>query len=124
MRGGSEWFFEERECPLAPTSMLLVRIMVGKVADGIRLVEILRRTPIRQGQPGWNCVFWVKEALETIKRDGKAVGTSVIEWDKVRNQAMGYCQHKKDQHRFDGRGNFDMRKVPTFDLMSLKEVII
>ncbi|KAH1664153.1 hypothetical protein KXV52_008126 [Aspergillus fumigatus] len=33
--GGSEWFFEERECPLAPTSMLLVRIMVGKVATEI-----------------------------------------------------------------------------------------
>lgn len=32
---GSEWFFEERECPLAPTSMLLVRIMVGKVATEI-----------------------------------------------------------------------------------------
>lgn len=55
--GGSEWFFEGRECALAPTSMLLVRIMIGKVADKNRLVEILRNTPIRQGQPGWNCVF-------------------------------------------------------------------
>ena len=45
--GGSQWFFEERECRLAPTNMLLIRIMVGKVADGSRLVEILRNTPIR-----------------------------------------------------------------------------
>ncbi|KAK1139580.1 hypothetical protein N8T08_000653 [Aspergillus melleus] len=36
---GSEWFFEERECSLAPTSMSLVRIMVGKVVDGNRLVD-------------------------------------------------------------------------------------
>jgi hypothetical protein len=112
--GGSEWFFEERECPLAPTSMLLVRIMVGKVADGNHLVNILRNTPIRQGQPGWNCVFWVKEAL----------GTSVVEWEKVRNEAMNYCQRKKDQHRFHGQGNFNMRNVPTYDLMERKEIII
>lgn len=122
--GGSEWFFEERDCPLAPTSMLLVRIIVGKVADKSCLVEILRNTPIRQGQPGWNCVFWVKEALERLKANTKALGTSVIEWSKVRNEAMGYCQRKKDQHRFDGQGNFDMRKVPTYDLMELKEVTV
>jgi hypothetical protein len=122
--GGSEWFFEERECPLAPTSMLLVRIVIGKVMDGSRVVEILRATPIRQGLPGWNCVSWVQEALETLGADPKALGTNVTDWAKVRNQAMGYCQQKKDQHRFDGQGNFDMRKVPTFDLMELKEIVI
>lgn len=122
--GGSEWFFEERECPLAPTSMLLVRIMVGKVADGNHLVKILRDTPIRQGQLGWNCVYWVKEALETLKANPKALGTSIIKWEKVRSEAMDYYQRKKDQHRFDGQGNFNMRKVPTYDLMERKEIII
>jgi hypothetical protein len=122
--GGSEWFFEERKCSLEATSMLLVRVMVGKVADGNRLVEILRNTPIRQGQPGWNCVLWVKEALETLKPDPKALGTSVVEWEKVRSGAMDYCQRKKDQHRFDGQGNFDMEKVPTYDLIERKEFIV
>ncbi|KAF7714531.1 Uncharacterized protein PECH_008421 [Penicillium ucsense] len=89
--GRSEWCFDERNCPLAPTNMLLVRIMVGKVADGTRLVEIMRNTPIRQGQPGWNCVSWVKEALEMLSVDSKALGTSVIEWEKVRNAGMDYC---------------------------------
>ena len=124
LAGGSKWVFEERECPLAPTSMLLIRIIVGKVADGHRLVEILRNTPIRQGQPGWNCVFWVKEALELLKVDPKALGTNVVEWERVRTQAMNYCQRKKDLHRFDGQGNFDMKKVPTYDLIQQKEIII
>jgi hypothetical protein len=124
LAGGSEWFFEERECSLIPTSMLLVRIMVGKVADGNRLVEILRNTPIRQGQPGWNCVLWVKEALEMLKVDPKALGTSVVEWEKVCSGAMDYCQRKKDQHRFDGQGNFDKKKVPTYDLIERKEIIV
>jgi hypothetical protein len=55
------------------------------------------------GQPGWNCVFWVKEALEMLKADPKALGTSVVEWEKVRSEAMGYCQRKKDQHRLMAR---------------------
>ncbi|KAJ5738067.1 hypothetical protein N7493_001222 [Penicillium malachiteum] len=122
--GGSEWSFEERDCPLSPTSMLLVRVMVGKVADGNRLVEILRNTPIREGQPGWNCVFWVKEALERLQVDPKALGTNAVEWVNVRNSAMDYCQRKKDQHRFDGQGNFNMRKAPTYDLMGQREIIV
>lgn len=121
--GGSEWRFEERQCELIATSMLLVRLLIGKVEDGNRLAEILRKTPIRQNQAGWNCVHWVKEALEGLKADGKALGTSIVEWETVRDQAMGYCQRKKEQHRFDGRGNFDMKKAPTYDLIERKETI-
>ncbi|KAJ5200318.1 hypothetical protein N7491_008881 [Penicillium cf. griseofulvum] len=104
--------------------MLLVRITVGKVEDGNRLVEILRNTPIRQGQLGWNCVSWVKEALETLKVDPKALGTSVTEWEKVRSRAMDYCQRKKDQYRFDSQGNFDIEVAPTYDLIEQKETIL
>lgn len=55
--GVVEWEFEERESLLLATSMLLVRVIIGKVEDGSRLVEILRSIPIRQGQAGWNCIF-------------------------------------------------------------------
>lgn len=119
--GGSQWYFEERGCPLAPTNMLLVRIMVAKVVDNSQLMSILRSTPVRQGEQGWNCVWWIKEALEKLVRDGKALGTSVTEWGRVRDGAMTYCQRKKDQHRFDGKGDFDMSKVPTYDLIKQKE---
>lgn len=124
VEGGSEWYYEERECQLAPTSMLLVRVLVGKVEQGDRLKAILRSIPIRQGQPGWNCVGWIKEALEKIKADGRVVGTSVLDWETVDKEAMAYCQRKKDQHRFDGQGNFDTEKAPTYDLIQRKEVIV
>jgi hypothetical protein len=39
--GGSEWFFKECKCPLTPTSILLIYIMVRKVADRNHLVKIL-----------------------------------------------------------------------------------
>jgi hypothetical protein len=121
--GGNEWQFQEIECPLIATSMLLVRIMIGKVLDKECLVSILRNTPIRQGQPGWNCVAWVKEALGTLKADNKALGTSVLDWNKVRDASMGYCQRKKDEHRFDGQRNFDMKKAATYDLLTQKQTI-
>ncbi|PKX97055.1 uncharacterized protein P174DRAFT_364659 [Aspergillus novofumigatus IBT 16806] len=122
--GVSEWFFEESECTPAPSSMLLVRIMIGKVADANRLVGILQNTPIRQGHPGWNCVFCVKEALEKLKVNPSALGTSVDDWETVRREAINYCQRKKEQHRFDGQGDFNMRQAPTYDLMERKEIIV
>lgn len=119
--GGSERLFEERSRPLAPTNMLLVRVIIGKVENNKRLVNVLRTTPIRQGDSSWNCVGWVKEALEGLKADGQALGTCVIEWNSVRDGAMTYCQRKKNEHRFDGEGNFDMGKAPTYDLIERKE---
>lgn len=41
----------------------------------------------------------------------------------MRDDAMGYCQRKKDQHRFDGKGNFDTSKAATYDLIEGKETI-
>jgi hypothetical protein len=40
---------------------------------------------------GWNCVGWVKDALELLKADPRALVTSVIEWEIVRDAAMAYC---------------------------------
>lgn len=59
-----------------------------------------------------------------LKVDPRALGTSVVEWEKVRRGAMDYCQRKKDLHRFDGQGNFDMKKIPTYDLIVQKEIIV
>ena len=122
--GGSEWLFEERGTPLAPTNMLLVRVIIGKVENNERLVSVLRTTPIRQGDPGWNCVVWVKGALKRLKADGKALGSCVIDWDRVRNGAMTYCQRKKDEHRFDGERTFYMCKAATYILILGKETVL
>lgn len=69
-------------------------------------------------------MIWVKEVLEGLEADGKAMGTSVLEWERVRDEAMKYCQRKKDQHRFDGQGSYDSSKAPTYDLIEGKETIV
>jgi hypothetical protein len=90
--------------------MLLVRIMIGKIKDIVRLRSILRNTPIRAGQTDynhWNCVEWLKEALRLIQGDGKTLGTSVTNWTSVRDTAMWYVYKMKKEHRFDGKAQYN-----------------
>lgn len=79
-----------------PTSAILVPITVGKVKDMKRLMSILHQIPIRTEVKGWNCVAWVKEALETALRDKKTLGTTDnMHWNKIRDTAMWYVEEKK-----------------------------
>lgn len=123
--GGSEWYFEARETSFTPTAMILVRVLVAKIEDGGKLLDTMKSTPIRQDQQGWNCVHWIKETLATLQNQQgkKALGTGVVDWPTVRNSVMTYCQRKKAEHRFDGKGNYDTSKVPTFDLIERKEIV-
>lgn len=120
--GGSAWRFEEVDCSLGSTDMLLVRMLVAKVENRDQVSNVLRNTPIRQGTNDWNCVHWMHEALKRLDADSMALGTRVTEWGSVRG-IIKYCQKKEDEHRFDGKGNFDMSKVPTYDLLKQKETV-
>ncbi|KAK9445201.1 hypothetical protein VB005_00309 [Metarhizium brunneum] len=114
----SVWEYEELESTMLPTSMLLVRVMIGKVKDRNRLESLLRNIPIRPRVEGWNCVAWVKEAIETALRDKKVLGTSKnLDWDSIRDTAMWYVGQKKAAHRFDGQGEFDREKAATWDMI-------
>lgn len=120
------WEYEERRVSLEPTLMILVRVLIGKVESFERLKSVFEKTPIRAGESGydhWNCIEWLKEALEGLIRDRRALGSSVTEWETVRDTAMWYIAKKKDEHRFDGQGKYDQRKTATWDILNRKEII-
>lgn len=48
----------------------------------------------------------------------------MIEWNRVRDGDMIYCQRKKDEHRFDSEGGFDTGKAPTYNFIEGKETIL
>lgn len=121
--GNSEWEFEEVSTTMLPSRMIMVRILVAKIESRDRLAQLLRHIPIRQGQQGWNCVAWIKEALEQLQISTNVIGTSVVEWEAAHDAAMSYVQNKRDQHRFDGKGSFGTTRVPTFDLIQGQETI-
>lgn len=121
--GESKWSYQELDIPLTAINMLLVRITVAKILERVR--EILQSVPLRPDEKGWNCVGWVKEALEMLGEDDKALGTRAILWETVRDTAPSYCDGKKEAHRFDGKAQppVDTTWAPTFSLTSGKEVI-
>lgn len=112
-----EWVYDEDRIDLYPTGMLLCRVIIGKVEDVGRLRDIFQRTPVRAARPGWNCVEWVKEAVESAIRDSHALETNVESWGLVRDAAMWYVAEKKVAHRFDGTVPFDNRKAATWNLL-------
>ncbi|KAF7893879.1 hypothetical protein EAF00_007393 [Botryotinia globosa] len=121
--GKSEWIYDEQSIRLISTQMLLVRIMIAKIEDRGRMLQVLRNVPLRSGTEGWNCVGWVREALVELQSDGRALGTAVVDWSTVRDAAMNYCQRKKDEDRFDGVIDWKTTKAATFDLIDGKETI-
>lgn len=112
--------FEERPTSMGPTSMILVRVLVGKIADLSALAETLKGVPVDNSDPSWNCVEWIRTAVEAIARNSALMGTSNLDWETIRTTAMAYCKQKTDQGRFSTSG---LRKVPTYDLLERKETI-
>lgn len=101
-------------------------MVIGKVKNTARLFEILRSVDVVQGDPDWNCVTWVREALESVWRASDALGTRLRDWDAVKIAALKYVIEKQNQHRFDGKaptGRFDMMKAATYDALKKKETI-
>ena len=122
--GKMKWIFEEETVTMTPINMILVRVLIGKLSDPNGLAEILRTVRVVEDDATWNCVSWVKDALTAVATNRTAVmGNSILDWKSVRAAVMAYCQRKKDQHRFDGLGNFDTAKIPTFDLLERRETV-
>ena len=108
---------------MAPTYMLLVRIVVAKIKDQHRLQSILKDIPLQPEVDGWNCVCWVQEALNRVCKDRDAIGSCVQNWESVRDTAMWYVAKKRAEHRFDGSATYDHNKPPTWDMLEGKEVL-
>lgn len=119
----SAWHFEEAGISRSPERVLLARVVVAKAVDRDRLLTVLRSVPVRQGVEGWNCVAWVREALELLREDGSVLGTAKLEWAVVRDAVMGYVGRKKGAHRFAGEGGFDMSRVATWDSIEERELV-
>lgn len=125
------WVFEECQVIVAPESMILVRLLVGKVHDMARLRRAFRNTPVPPdvsagcgcgkglgGGEDWNWVAWARAALGEAARDGRALGRSAAtEWEALRGKAMEYVEAKKAAHRFDGTADFTLEGIPTWDMV-------
>ena len=104
------------------TNTLLVRVVIGKITNLRRLLQTLRSVPVVQNDPGWRCRSWCADALAALARDGQALGTSVLDWQRIEEIARRYVREKTTQGRFNNSALL-LRPKPTWDLLENKEVV-
>ncbi|OTA87756.1 hypothetical protein M434DRAFT_35194 [Hypoxylon sp. CO27-5] len=117
------WDLVEEGLPdVRSTVPLLVRVLIAKITNEQQLVEILRDTPILQNDPAFNYRTWVMDAVARIARDGGAVGTSQLNWEKIEARARRYAADKIVAGRF-GPDKDLTRPKPTWDMLQGKEIV-
>lgn len=100
----------------------MARILIAKVEDEQRLIALLRRLPVVQGDPNWRCRTWVASALAEIAKDGKCVGTAELDWPKIEAAARQYVAKKTASGRYGSSADMTKPK-PTWDLVENKEIV-
>ncbi|KAF2154252.1 hypothetical protein K461DRAFT_292916 [Myriangium duriaei CBS 260.36] len=123
----SVWIYEHHTVENVLERALLVRVCVAKINRPGRMEDLLAQVPVYpDNQPNWNCVAWVKTALEALDKESGIcgiLGPRRVDWETVRTEALDYVRMKKAAHRFDGKGDFDQSKAATYDLLTGKELI-
>ncbi|KAK7972687.1 hypothetical protein PG988_006821 [Apiospora saccharicola] len=120
--GPKGWVYEEVGLQnVRSTASLLVPIVIAKITDERRLLQILRQTPVVQNNPNWRCRTWVAQVLEAIKRDGKCVGTSFLDWTAIEPKAREYVATKSAAGRY-ATGNM-LAPKPTFNILERRETV-
>ncbi|GKU14079.1 hypothetical protein FLAG1_10208 [Fusarium langsethiae] len=117
------WIYEE--IPLSnvrSTNNLLARVVIAKIEDEGRLVELIRNTPVVQNDPNWRCRTWVAQALSRIAQDGMATGTAELDWKKIEAVAREYVASKTAAGRYLDAADMALPK-PTYDMLQGKEVV-
>ncbi|KAI1193015.1 hypothetical protein F5X97DRAFT_329028 [Nemania serpens] len=117
------WAYEEQPIASGPQFMLLTRVVIGKVLDKDRLRSVIGGIPVRPETPGWNCVGWVREAVDAVLKDDKALSSTVETWTEIKDTAMHYIESKKASHRFDGQGKLSGGTAATWDMLQNREII-
>jgi hypothetical protein len=104
------------------TNTLLGRIVIAKVENEQRLINLLRNLPVVNGDPSWRCRTWVRTALAEIARDGTCVGTSELDWNKIEEFARQYIAEKTAAGRYTKAEDM-LKPKPTYDLLERKEIV-
>ncbi|KAI0117708.1 hypothetical protein GGR51DRAFT_264009 [Nemania sp. FL0031] len=116
------WMYEEVEVSdVKSTDNLLIRVMIAKVEDEKRLAEILRTTPVIQGDPNWRCRTWITDALSGLTKDGKSVGTSQLDWSRIEPVARNYVAEKTAAGRYADVDALEAPR-PTWDIIEGREI--
>ncbi|KAK6856449.1 hypothetical protein PG995_006636 [Apiospora arundinis] len=104
------------------TATLLVRVVIAKITDERRLIQLLRQVPVVQDDPEWRCRTWVAQVLQAIERDGHCVSSAVLNWPIIEAKAREYAAAKAAAGRY-GLGKDMLAPKPTYNILERRETV-
>ncbi|KAF2803005.1 uncharacterized protein BDZ99DRAFT_548366, partial [Mytilinidion resinicola] len=117
------WTYEEKSVSdVRSTTTLLARIVIAKVKNEQRLIQLLRNVPVVNGDMNRRCRAWVAQALAEIAKDGNCVGSSQLDWRTVEAFARQYVAQKTTAGRY-AKAEDMLKPKPTYDLIEGKETV-
>jgi hypothetical protein len=120
---GRGWVYEELELRDVRTmNPLLARILIAKIVDERRLVEVIRTTPLVQDDEEWRCRSWIAQVLERLAGERGVVGRAELSWVKIEALARDYVGRKTAGGRYGSEADPKMPK-PTWDMLLGKETV-
>ena len=102
--------------------MLLARVVIAKVIDERRLVDIIRSVSLVQNHPNWRCRTWVAAVLSRVAIDGGSVGTAELSWSRIERVSREYVGRKAAEGRY-GRGTNPTKAKPTWNMLEGREIV-
>lgn len=128
------WRYEEADIEdVRLEHRLLVRVVIAKVISADALRRVLEGVPVyqvdddyvdRERARGFDCVTWVRTALEMLKEEGSGVLTGLGDWEVIQRKAVEYVEKKVEVGRWsaewtEGKGEVE---VPLLDLLDGREI--
>ncbi|KAK2761648.1 hypothetical protein FQN54_001476 [Arachnomyces sp. PD_36] len=123
---GQPWVFEESKLQDSNTRFrLLTRVLVGRVKKLGDASACLRSVPLIQGDPGWTCRVWVRDALAKLDADTIFDPERRInDWDAIEKECRRYVAEKKAAGRWEmskpGVAS-NLNDTPTYDMLQGRE---
>jgi hypothetical protein len=117
------WRYEESDLANIKNGPdLLARILIGKIEDERRLHQIVRETPVVKDGDAWGCRTWLAEVLARLARDDNdAVGTSVLDWQRIEALTQKYVAGKTENGRY-AKPELKVHPAPTWSMLLGREL--
>lgn len=125
---GQPWVFESSRLGDSETRFrLLTRVLIAKIGDPSSIDASLRSVPVVQGDPDFNCISWVRSAIETLNAHGVLSVSKFVDWSTIDQQCKDYVAKKKQAGRWSSSPTSDSKhkfvKIPTWDMLQGREIV-
>lgn len=114
------WIYESISINPDTDPQILARVLIAKLYDPDDTKARLAAVEILQGSPDYSCRTWISHALSQLN---KVETCNTLDWALITQAALQYVSKKKDEGRYDVGWKGDTSRVPTFDMLSHKELV-